>query len=34
VWPKTREQSRWVHKTGNVLAKLPVSQQPKAKRAL
>jgi transposase-like protein len=24
----------WVHKTANVLAKLPKSQQPKAKRAL
>ena len=34
VWPKTREQRCWVHKTANVLAKLPVSQQPKAKRAL
>jgi transposase-like protein len=34
VWPKTREQRCWVHKTANVLNKLPVSQQPKAKRAL
>lgn len=34
VWPKAREQRCWVHKTGNVLAKLPKSQQPKAKRAL
>lgn len=34
VWPKTREQRGWVHKTANVLAKLPKSQQPKAKRAL
>ena len=34
VWPKTREQRCWVHKTANVLAKLPKSQQPKAKRAL
>ena len=34
VWPKTREQRCWVHKTTNVLAKLPKSQQPKAKRAL
>src|SRR5260370_4425777 len=33
-WPKTREQRSWVHKTANVLAKLPESQQPKAKRAL
>src|SRR5476649_246248 len=29
-----REQRCWVHKTANVLAKLPKSQQPKAKRAL
>jgi putative transposase len=34
VWPATREQRCWVHKTANVLAKLPKSQQPKAKRAL
>ena len=34
VWPKTREQRCWVHKTGNVLNKLPKSQQPKAKRDL
>ena len=34
VWPKTREQRCWVHKTANVLAKLPKSQHPKAKRAL
>src|SRR5438132_11074174 len=34
VWPKTREQRRWVHKTANGLNKLPESQQPKAKRAL
>ena len=34
VWPKTREQRCWVHKTANVLNKLPVSQQPKAKRAV
>ena len=34
VWPKTREQRCWVHKTANVLAKLPKSQQPKAKRGL
>ena len=30
VWPKTREQRCWVHKTANVLAKLPKSQQSKA----
>jgi len=34
VWPKTRSQRCWVHKTANVLNKLPKSQQPKAKRAL
>jgi transposase-like protein len=31
---KDAEQRCWVHKTANVLNKLPVSQQPKAKRAL
>jgi transposase-like protein len=34
VWPRTAEQRCWVHKTANVLNKLPNSQQPKAKRAL
>jgi len=34
VWPKASEQRCWVHKTANVLAKLPKSQQPKAKRGL
>ena len=34
IWPKTAEQRCWVHKTANVLAKLPKSQQPKAKRSL
>jgi transposase-like protein len=34
VWPQTREQRCWVHKTANVLNKLPKSQQSKAKRAL
>jgi transposase-like protein len=34
VWPRTRGQRCWVHKTANVLNKLPKSQQPKAKRAL
>jgi len=34
VWPKTRQQRCWVHKTANVLNKLPKRQQPKAKRAL
>ena len=32
VWPKAREQRCWVHKSANVLSKLPKSQQPKAKR--
>ena len=34
VWPTTRGQRCWVHKTANVLNKLPKSQQPRAKRAL
>jgi putative transposase len=34
VWPKTCGQRCWVHKTANVLNKLPKSQQSKAKRAL
>jgi transposase-like protein len=34
VWPTTQEQRCWVHKTANVLNKLPKSQQPKAKRSL
>ena len=34
VWPKTRAQRCWVHKTANVLNKLPSSLQTKAKRAL
>jgi len=34
VWPKTAEQRCWVHKTANVLNKLPKSQHAKAKRAL
>lgn len=34
IWPKTREQRCWVHKTANVLNKLPKSQHSKAKRAL
>ena len=34
VWPKTREQRCWVHKTANVLNRLPRSQHTKAKRAL
>src|SRR5262249_13565416 len=34
VWPHTPRPTCWVHKTANVLNKLPNSQQPKAKRAL
>jgi len=34
VWPNTREQRCWVHKTANVLNKLPKSMQPKAKARL
>jgi putative transposase len=34
LWPTTREQRCWVHKTANILNKLPKSQQPKAKRSL
>jgi putative transposase len=34
VFPKTRGQRCWVHKTANVLNKLPKSQHSKAKRAL
>jgi putative transposase len=34
VWPKTGEQRCWVHKTANILNKLPKSQQPEAKRML
>jgi putative transposase len=34
VWPATREQRCWVHKTANVLNKLPKSLHSKAKRAL
>ena len=34
VWPTTREQRCWVHKTANVLDKLPRGQQPKAKAML
>jgi transposase-like protein len=34
VWPTTREQRCWVHKTANILNKLPRSLHIKAKRAL
>jgi putative transposase len=34
VWPRMRGQRCWVHKTANILNKLPKSLQSKAKRAL
>jgi len=34
IWPATREQRCWVHKTANVLNKLPKSMQTKAKARL
>jgi putative transposase len=34
VFPTTREQRCWVHKTANVLDKLPKGQQPRAKAML
>jgi len=34
VWGTTREQRCWVHKTSNVLDKMPKGVQPKAKAAL
>lgn len=34
VWPATREQRCWVHKTANVLENLPSAIQPKAKSRL
>ncbi|MDP5208953.1 IS256 family transposase [Microbulbifer sp. 2205BS26-8] len=34
AYPETRQQRCWVHKTANVLNKLPKSCQPKAKRFL
>ena len=34
VFPETREQRCWVHKTANVLNKMPKSLQPKAKADL
>ncbi len=33
-WPQTDQQRCWVHKTANVLEKLPKAMQPKAKEAL
>ncbi len=34
VFPETREQRCWVHKTGNILSKLPKALQAKAKAGL
>jgi transposase-like protein len=34
VFPCTKQQRCWVHKTANVLNKLPKRQQPEAKRAI
>jgi putative transposase len=34
AWPTTRGQRCWVHKTANVLDKLPKGQQPQAKKML
>src|SRR5258708_11206084 len=34
VWDSTREQRCWVHKTANILDKLPKGSQPKAKGML
>ena len=34
IYPDTRHQRCWVHKTANVLNALPKSSQPKAKQAL
>ena len=33
-WPNTRHQRCWVHKTANVMNKLPKSMQPKVKKQL
>ena len=34
IWPSTVSQRCWVHKTANVLSKVPKSVQPKLKEAL
>jgi putative transposase len=34
IWPKTREQRCWVHKTANILDKMPKRLQPQAKEML
>ena len=32
IWPETRQQRCWVHKTANILNKMPKSIQSKAKQ--
>ena len=34
IWPQAKQQRCWVHKTANVLNKLPKAMQPKVKEAL
>jgi putative transposase len=34
LWPETDQQRCWVHKTANILEKLPKAMQPKVKEAL
>ena len=34
VYPQTRHQRCWVHKTANILNSLPKTLQPKAKQAI
>ena len=34
IWPQTAQQRCWVHKTANVMEKLPKSMQPKVKEVL
>nr|WP_277400103.1 hypothetical protein [Candidatus Vondammii sp. HM_W22] len=34
IYPETRQQRCWMHKTGHVLNTLPKSLQPKAKQVL
>jgi putative transposase len=34
VFPSTKRQRCWIHKTANILNKLPKNQQPQAKQML
>ena len=34
IWPTTDQQRYWVHKTANIMKKLPKTMQPKVKEAL